>query len=298
MSKISLVCASGALVGFGIYLIVTGLFPARPPLHEALGRLGQPQPAPLPTATGSGDSIDVRVGRLARKVSVIERLLVPMRADLRIMHRTGDEQAALIATYGFLGFVFAPVVALGGRIVGLPIPWVIPIWLSLGGAVGGVLLAVKDVKPSAQKRRRAFSHALSAFCDVCGMSLAAGRGVESSIEAAAHAGSGWPFIEIQSALRAGYVRGETPWDALARLGNDADLTDLTEFAAAISLAGEGGAAIKDLVGSKARTIRERLTSDVERTAASTTERMGIPATFLLLGFIAFLGFPGIAVLFR
>ena len=298
MSPITAVCASGILFGGGIYLAVTGLFPARPPLHEALGRLGQPQPVPPPTTTATGDSIDVRVGRLARRFGVIDRLLVPMRADLRIMHRTGDEQAALIATYAFLGFAFAPVVAIGGRLVGLPIPWVIPMWLSFGGAALGVLLSVKEVKPAAQKRRRAFSHALSAFCDVCGMSLAAGRGVESSIEAAAHAGTGWPFVEIQSALRAGFVRGETPWDALARLGTEADLTDLTEFAAAISLAGEGGAAIKELVGSKARAIRERLTSDVERTAASTTERMGIPATFLLLGFIVFLGFPGIAVLFR
>jgi tight adherence protein C len=298
MSPITAVCASGILFGGGIYLAVTGLFPARPPLHEALGQLGQPQPAPPPTTTGSPDSIDVRVGRIARRFGVIDKLLVPMRADLRIMHRTGDEQAALIATYAFLGFAFAPVVAFGGRLVGLPIPWIIPMWLSLGGAALGVLLAVKEVKPAAQKRRRAFSHALSAFCDVCGMSLAAGRGVESSIEAAAHAGTGWPFIEIQSALRAGYVRGETPWDALARLGNDADLTDLTEFASAISLAGESGAAVKELVGSKARTIRDRLTADVERTAASTTERMGIPATFLLLGFIVFLGFPGVAVLFR
>jgi tight adherence protein C len=298
MSPIMVVCLSGVLFGGGIYLAVTGLFPAQPPLQEALGQLGQPQPTPPPSTTGSPDSIDVRVGRFARRLAVIEKLLVPMRADLRIMHRTGDEQAALLATYAFLGFAFAPVVALGGRLVGLPIPWIVPMWLSFGGAALAVLLAVKEVKPAAQKRRRAFSHALSAFCDVCGMSLAAGRGVESSIEAAAHAGTGWPFVEIQSALRAGYVRGETPWDALARLGNEADLTDLTEFAAAISLAGEGGAAIKELVGSKARTIRERLTSDVERTAASTTERMGIPATFLLLGFIIFLGFPGIAVLFR
>jgi tight adherence protein C len=298
MSPITAVCASGILFGGGVYLAVTGLFPARPPLHEALGRLGQPKPAPPPTTAGSPDSIDVRVGRMARRFGVIDKLLVPMRADLRIMHRTGDEQAALIATCAFLGFVFAPVVALGGRLVGLPIPWVIPMWLSFGGAALGVLLAVKEVRPAAQKRRRAFSHALSAFCDVCGMSMAAGRGVESSIEAAAHAGTGWPFVEIQSALRAGFVRGETPWDALSRLGNEADLTDLTEFAAAISLAGEGGAAIKELVGSKARTIRDRLTSEVERTAASTTERMGIPATFLLLGFIIFLGFPGIAILFR
>ena len=77
-----------------------------------------------------------------------------------------------------------------------------------------------------------------------------------------------------------------------------DLTDLTELAAAISLAGDEGAAIRDTIASKAKAIRERLTADVERTAASTTEKMGIPATFLLLGFIVFLGFPGIAVLFH
>ena len=298
MSPVTIVCIAGLLFGSGAYLVITGLFPSRPPLAEALARLGQPQAAPPSAATGTTDSIDVRVGRLARRIGFIEKLLVPMRADLRILHRTGEEQAALIATYTLLGFLFAPVVAIGGRLVGLPLPWIIPMWLSLAGAALGLLISVKEVKPAAQKRRRAFSHALSAFCDVCGMSLASGRGVESSIEAAAHAGVGWPFVEMQSALRAGYVRGDTPWDALARLGSEADLSDLTEFAAAISLAGEGGASVRELVASKARTIRERLTSDVERSAASTTERMGIPATFLVLGFIVFLGFPGIAVLFR
>ena len=52
------------------------------------------------------------------------------------------------------------------------------------------------------------------------------------------------------------------------------------------------------VASKAKAIRERLTSEAERTAVAITERMGIPATFLLLGFILFLGFPAMAVLFK
>ena len=203
----------------------------------------------------------------------------------------------MLLTYTLLGTVFAPVVAIGGRIVGVHLPFIIPAWAAVGGGVLGVSPRSRSVKPAAMKRRRAFSHALSAFCDVCGMSLASGRGVESSIEAAAHAGHGWPFVELQSALRAGYVRGETPWDALARLGNEADLADLSELAAAISLAGDQGAAVRDTVGSKAKPIRERLTSETERSAASTTERMGIPATFLLFGFILFLGFPAIAVLF-
>ena len=73
---------------------------------------------------------------------------------------------------------------------------------------------------------------------------------------------------------------------------------LTELAAALSLAGDEGAAVRDTVSSKAKSIRERLTANAERDAASITERMGIPATLLLLGFMIFLGFPAIYVLFQ
>ena len=295
MSPVTVVTLAGALAGTGAWLAFTGWSPSRPPLHLVLGRLGQPTVEVRPEST---DSIDVRVGRWARKIGLVDRSLTPMRADLRVLHRSPEAQAATIVTYGLLGFLLAPVVAAGGWLVGVHLPVAIPLWSALGGSVLGLAIAVRSVKPEAAKRRRTFSHALSAFCDVCGMSLAAGRGVESSIEAAAHAGTGWPFVEIQTALRAGYLRGETPWDALMRLGNDADLADLTELAAAISLAGDQGAAVRETVGSKAKAIRERLTSDVERSAASTTERMGIPATFLLLGFIVFLAFPAIAILFK
>ena len=295
MSPLSAVTAAGALTGVGIWLAITGWSPARTPLHEALGRLGQ---SPVEVEPVAGDVFDVKVGRWARKIGVIDRALIPMRADLRILHRSPEEQAALIFGYAALGFLFAPIVAAGGWLVGVHIPLAIPLWMSVIGCGLGALTAIRSVKPLAAKRRRAFSHALSAFCDVCGMSLAAGRGVESSLEVAANAGNGWPFVELRTALRAGYVRGETPWDALGRLGSDADLPDLSELAAAISLAGDQGAAVRETIASKAKAVRERLTSDAERTAASITERMGIPGTFLLLGFILFLGFPALAVLFK
>jgi tight adherence protein C len=295
MSPVTAVVAAGALFGGGGWLAYTGWSPVRAPLHELIGRLGQ---SPVEIEPASGDVLDVRVGRWARKIGLVERSLTPMRADLRVLHRSPEEQAAIVVTYALLGLLFAPVVATGGYLVHFRLPLAIPMWLApIGGAVG-VALAIKSVKPEADKRRRAFSHALAAFCDVCGMSLASGRGVESSLEAAANAGSSWPFVEMQTALRSGYVRGETPWDALARLGNDANLPDLCELASAISLAGDQGAAVRETVASKSRSIRERLTADVERTAASVTERMGIPATFLLLGFIIFLGYPAMAVLFK
>lgn len=295
MSPLATATVAGALVGVGVWLIATGWSPAKTPLDVALAQLGQ---SPVEVEPASGDELDVRIGRWARKISLVERTLVPMRADLRILHRSPEEQAALVVTYAVLGFLFAPVVATGGYFVGVELPLQIPLSMAAIGSVAGAFAAIRAVKPAAAKQRRAFSHALSAFCDVCGMSLASGRGVESALEAAANAGTGWPFVEIQTALRTGYVRGETPWDALGRLGADADLGDLSELAAALSLAGSEGAAVRSTVASKAKAIRERLTAEAERTAASITERMGIPSTFLLLGFILFLGFPAMAVLFK
>src|SRR5690606_5935767 len=157
-----------------------------------------------------------------------------------------------IVAYGLLGFLWAPVVAAGAWLVGVRLPIAIPLWLALAGAGIGVVTAIRTAKTTAAQRRRAFSHALSSFCDVTGMCLAAGRGVESSLETAAHTGHGWAFAELQTVMRAGYVRGDTPWEALGGLGEDADLPDLTELAAALSLAGEEGAAVRDTVTSKAK----------------------------------------------
>lgn len=295
MSPLSAIVAAGALTGAGAWLVWTGWSPARPPLRTALARLGQPVVEIEPV---SRDNLDVRVGVWARRIGIVDHAVASLRADLRVLRRSPDEQAALLVTYAALGFLWAPVVAAGGWLVGVRLPVAIPLWLAAAGAGIGVVSCIRSVRTAAAHRRQAFSHALSSFCDICGMCLAAGRGVESSLETAARTGAGWAFGELQTALRTGYVRGETPWDALARLGNDAELPDLTELAAALSLAGDQGAAVRDTVSSKAKAIRERLTADAERSAASTTERMGIPATFLLLGFILFLGFPALAVLFE
>ena len=295
MSLTTSAVLAGAMVGTGIWLVWTGWAPARPSLATALARLGQPRIEVEPV---SRDNLDVRLGIVARRIGIVDQAVTAMRADLRVLRRSPDEQAALLMTYAVLGFLWAPVVAAGGWAVGFRLPIAIPLWFALLGSIIGIATAFRSVKTAAAQARQAFSHALSSFCDITGMCLAAGRGVESSLETAAHTGRGWAFVELQSALRAGYVRGDTPWDALARLGNDAHLDDLVELAAALSLAGDEGAAVRDTVSSKAKAIRERLTSEAERSAASVTERMGIPATLLLLGFIVFLGFPALAVLFE
>ena len=291
----STVVVAGALTGLGVWMMWSGWSPVREPLAAVLARLGQ---VGIVAEAPSRGNLDARVGAWARRIRIVDRAVVGMRSDLRVLRRSPDEQAAQIVAYASLGVLWGPVVVAGGWLVGFRFPLAVPVWLALIGGVIGALVPLRSVRNAALVQRKAFSHALAAFCDVTGMCLAAGRGVESALETAAGAGDGWPFQELRGALRSGYVRGDTPWEALMRLGTETDIGDLSELAAALSLAGEEGAAVRETVRSKAKAIRERLTADAERASAGATERMGVPATLLLLGFIVFLGYPALAVLFQ
>jgi len=292
---VTLVVVAGALVGAGLWSVWAGWMPTREPLGVLLGRLGQPS---VVTPSDQPADLDRRVGAWARRVGIVDRLVVGMRTDLRVLHRSADQEAALLLTAAVLGAAWGPVVVLGGRLVGVELPLAIAVWFALGGLVVGVVGSVRSVRVGARTRRQAFRHALAAFCDVTGMCLAAGRGVESALQTAAQAGDGWAFDELRATLGSAYVRGDTPWDGLMGLGTEMAIGDLTELGAALSLAGVEGAAVRETVRSKARMIRERLTAESEQTAATVTERMGVPATFLLLGFVVFLGYPAIAVMFQ
>jgi hypothetical protein len=50
--------------------------------------------------------------------------------------------------------------------------------------------------------------------------------------------------------------------------------------------------------SKARSIRERLVAEMERKAASATERMAVPGAMILLGFLWLLAYPALHLIFE
>lgn len=285
---------AGMLLAAGIWIGWAGLFPAPEPLAAALARLAHPADL-IPTPGSEQPQADRFGGWLVRQKPVT-RLLRGVRTDLRVLRRTPEQHAATVATYTLIGLFWAPAVAAGALLLGIGVPVLVPVWLALGGALLGGLLPHRRVRSEATAARAAFLHALSAYCDVAGMAMSAGHETYAALFDAADAGDGPAFAEIRDALQLGFLTDEKPWVSLQGLGAALGIDDLVELGATVALAGDEGAAVRDTVARRARSIRERLITDAEKQASSATERMAIPGAMLLIGFLWFLTFPALSLM--
>ncbi len=289
---------AGLACGLGLWLVVTGLRPRPEPLAGVLARYDLPGAAPVALVADDGvPSWDVRLGGFALvHVPVLDRATQRLRADLRVIGRGPEELVGEMAVYVLFGLALGPWFGLVTWLVGAPFPLVAAGGLSLAVAAFGAASPWLSLRDRAASRRAGFLHALVAYCHVCAMSLASGRGVDQAMTTAAAAGEGWAFTEIRAALNAGRVRSETPWGSLGRLGADLAIDDLSQLSSAIALGGTDGASVRQTVLTKATTIRERLASAAERKTQRATTQMGLPAVALAGGFLLFLGYPAVAVL--
>jgi hypothetical protein len=115
---------------------------------------------------------------------------------------------------------------------------------------------------------------------------------------AAAAGSGPAFDEINNALQTGLLAGHSPAESLRQLGHDLGIEDLVDLGSTIGLAETEGAPVSETIAAKARSIRERLVADIERAAATATERMTIPGAMLMIGFLWLISFPALFLIFQ
>jgi tight adherence protein C len=184
----------------------------------------------------------------------------------------------------------AAVLALGGVAVSVTVP----VAAALLCAAAGVALPVLGLHQEAEKRRSDFKHALSAYLNLVGVNVAAGRGVEGALEKAATTGQGPAFTAIRRALYRAQATGQTPWAALDALGAEIGIDELRELAATISLAGAVGAKVRESLAAKAATLRKRGLSEIQAAANSASERMAMPVVLLVIGLIVFIGYPAIS----
>jgi Flp pilus assembly protein TadB len=215
-----------------------------------------------------------------------------------VVGRPPEEQAARTILYGAFGLMLGPWLGLVTWMAGSMLPPLLLGVVSLIGAGIGLVTPWTSIRTEATRRRRDFLMALAAWCDLVSRCLASGRGVDQSVTTAARAGSGWAFSELRRALAGGSVRGQTPWASLEQLGVELGVEDLRELSSTIGMAGEEGAAVREAVATRARTIRERVTTETERLAEAATAQMPMPTFVVAMGFLVFLGFPALAALSR
>lgn len=282
----------GIVGGIGVAVLLSGFLPQRPALAAALAQLHRPRTSGLDESHGS--SLLVRlVGQPLAHTGLAARLSSRVGRDLRVTGRRADEVLAKQALCGFVGLLWAPatvaLMALGGVSTSL----ILPLWCSFLLGLAGTLVPRVSLKVAAAERRRGFRHAFSCFLDLVAVRLAGGAGVESALSSSAQAGQGWAFAEIRQALAEARLMGEPPWTGLARLGTDLGISELSELAASVTLAGDEGARVRGSIAAKARSIRTRGLADAESAAQSASERMSLPIVLLMLGFVVFLGYPAV-----
>lgn len=281
----------GALFGAGLVAAARLLRPQPEPLHVALARLDRPTP-PLPSRDGSLAS--VRLGRWAQTgLEAAGVDLGGLAPDLRITGRSSEQHLGAKALLALVGLALPPATAalavLGGVRPGIGGMLI----LAVACGVAGFVLPDVVLRGEAAARRRDFLTALGSYLDLVVISLAGGAGVEAALRQAAHIGDGWAFTELRAALDAAGLTGTSPWDAMARLGEDLRVDALVELAATVSLAGVEGARVRDSLGAKAAALRDRQLSDAESDAQAATERMAIPTVLLLTGFMILIGYPAV-----
>ena len=287
----------GAGAGLGLVLVVRGLFPPRPTLAEALAQLRRlPQPAAVIAEEDPG-GFAARLGRPA--AGALGRTgvgwLVPgaLRRDLAVLGRQPERHLAEKVALCLVGLVIVPVLATLLALGGAGLPVAVPVWGALVLMTAGYFVPDLGIHAEATRRRRDFRHALSSFLDLVVIALAGGGGVETALFDAAGVGEGWAFGALRRALDQARLSRETPWAALGRLGVELGVSELSELAASVALAGSEGAKVRASLAAKAVSLRTHALAEAETDDQAASERMSLPVVLLFAGFLFFLGFPAV-----
>jgi tight adherence protein C len=278
----------GLAAGLAVAAALFAMAPTPPPLRTALLDLHRPARSRQASVGGVA-----KVASAARALGVDRLIGTGRPADLAMSGRDEAWLLSSVLALAAAGLAAGPVVAAVSAAGGVGLPWGVLAGLS---AVAGPTLGLSpllSVRSEAGRRRQEFTSALSAFVDLVVVAMAAGRGTEGALSAAARAGEGKTFEALRDALEIARLRGLPPWDALDELGGRLGVEDLRGLAASIRLAGASGAKVRQSLAARARAMRARGLAESRAAAESETERMSVAVVVLVLGFIVLIGYPAV-----
>lgn len=284
----------GAGAGLGVWLVGRALLPRPVSLGRVLAGLDRPGRPACADMGRDTEGLASLGGRLAIRAVTALGVDVGHRAkNLALVGRSAERHAVdkLIGAVGGLAGTALVGAGLGAAGIGVP-PGAVAV-LALGTAVAGFHLPEVALRDEAERRRRGFRHALSAYLDLVNVILAGGGGTETALYAAGEAGDGWAFAALRGALDRARLTNRSPWDAFGDLATDLGVPELADLAASMALAGTQGARIRRSLAAKADTMRGHQLAETEAAAEAATERMTLPVAVLLFGFLVFIAYPAV-----
>lgn len=303
MTSLTLVMLVGGLVGAGVLLLFRLLTPG--PVSGAAGlaqidarRERGARAASLTADRRHGDE-SVRMRKVGATLSDALaargfKLSSSVSANLGIVGQSRETFLARTLLAAVVG-MFVPFIVLAFPLVtGMFSSPVIPVWLAFLGAVLGAIMPWAQLNRDAEERRRDFRHVVSSFLDLVAMNLAGGRGVPEALQSATSISDGWAMVRIRDALEAARLQGSTPWAALGQLGDEVDVDELRDLAAALALVAEDGAKVRDSLAARASSMRRKELADAEGRAAAQSQSMLVAQLLLCVGFLLFLTYPAVA----
>ncbi|WP_203704011.1 type II secretion system F family protein [Asanoa iriomotensis] len=267
----------GALIGAGLFVIVRETLPAAPALAPALRRLHQAGPA-APTRT----NLDWLGG--------LSRWLRPPTRDLALLGRTPEQYALSIVTAAGAGLLAPVLLLVIFQILGIGVPFFVPVIGSLGLAVVAAVIAHRDVLSKADRARREFSRAVCTYLDLVALQLTAAHGPVQALENAAAVCDGWVFERIRTALRLAQLQMHSPWDELRGLSEEIGVPELGDVGAIMQSSGTEGAQVHETLRTRADSLRDQIRTDNLSRAEAVTGRLDVPGAmlvFVLMGFVLY-----------
>lgn len=284
----------GAGIGGGLYLCVRAVLPRPAPIEAILAGLSRPGRS-IVSGPAVPTSPSDHIGQMALRVlEAAGRDPHRAKQELQLIERTPERHALDKLVAALAGLLMPNIVAIALTTMGLALPIGLIAVMSIATMVAGFVMPDYLLRDEAEKRRRAFRHALSSYLDLVNVLLAGGAGIETALYAAADAGDGWGYQTIRGELRRARLTGRSPWDTFAALADRLGINELAELAASVSLAGSHGARIRASLAAKADTLRGHQIAETEAAAEAATERMTVPVAVLLFGFLIFIAYPAIA----
>lgn len=270
---------TGAGFGLGLALLLYGLRPPRPALATVLDTLrASPQPIP----TGSARVYNVVAAPLRR--AGLPRAGV--RADLAVLQRDPALHLAEQTVATAAGALAAPLAAAGFGFSGQ-----VPLWMALIGGLIGFRWTDARLRKQAEHRRAQLRHTLSVMLTLLTIGLARGAGLEQALNEVIGVCTGPAAERLRRALATAQLLRQPPWPALGRLGEETQVGELAELAAAMSLAGTEGARIRAALTARATAIRTAATTSMETAAEKAGSRMALPLLVLGLSYLLALLYP-------